>query len=86
MQKLFSEEALRAMQSVDLMSVDINTLVDIKDVKVDPSLPQPERIREYLRQIKNPFCYRDGDVVVKVSFAENGVSLEERLQDYLSLF
>ncbi len=85
MHKQISEEALKAMQSVDMMSVDINTLVDIKDVHVDPDLPLPERIQEYIRQIKNPFCYRDGDVVVKVSFSDNNISLEERLKDYFSM-
>ena len=31
----------------------IETLVDIRDVHVDPNLPKEERIREYVRQIKN---------------------------------
>lgn len=85
MKSIDSEETLKQMQSVDIMSVDINTLVDIKDVNISPDLPQEERIREYVRQIKNPFCYRDGDVVIKVSFSDNNISLEERLEDYFSM-
>lgn len=85
MKSIDSEETLKQMQSVDIMSVDINTLVDIKDVNISPDLPQEERIREYIRQIKNPFCYRDGDVVIKVSFSDNNISLEERLEDYFSM-
>ena len=81
MKSIDSEETLKQMQSVDIMSVDINTLVDIKDVNISPDLPQEERIREYVRQIKNPFCYRDGDVVIKVSFSDNNISLEERLEE-----
>ena len=42
-------------------------LVDIRDVKIDRSLPSEERIKSFIEQIKNP--YQVGDTVVKVSFA-----------------
>ena len=34
-------------------------------------------------QIGNPYCYRCGKVVVKVSFAETDATLEDRLEHYL---
>ena len=33
-------------------------LADIRDVTVDPNLPKEERIAEFLRQIKNPYCWK----------------------------
>ena len=33
-------------------------LADIRDVSVDQSLSKEERIAEFLRQIKNPYCFR----------------------------
>ena len=44
----------------------IDELVDIRDVKLDSSLGQAERIQSFLQQIKNPYCFRVGDVVVNV--------------------
>ena len=58
-------------------------LVDIRDVSVDQSLPKEERIAEFLRQIKNPYCFRCGKFTVRARFAENGVSLEDCLKQIL---
>ena len=46
----------------------IDELVDIRDVKLDSSLGQAERIQSFLQQIKNPYCFRVGDVVVNLMF------------------
>lgn len=49
---------------------NISQLVDIRDVKIDRNLPSDERIRSFIEQIKNPYCFKVGDTVVKVSFAD----------------
>lgn len=59
-------------------------LVDINDVTVSDKLPQKERIREYIRQIKNPYQFKCGDIAVTVSFANQGKALEESLIALLS--
>jgi hypothetical protein len=63
--------------------VDISELADIRDVVIDTTLPVEERRKSYLRQIKNPRLYRCGDTVVRVSFADNGPTLKDLLQQYL---
>jgi len=65
------------------ISVNINDLADIRDVEIDPLLPKTERQKSYLQQIKNPHLYRCGDMIVRVSFAKTGVTLEDRLKQYL---
>ena len=57
--------------------------VDIRDVKVNTALPKRERILDFIRQIGNPYCYRHGKYVVRVSFADTDVSLEDRLEAYI---
>ena len=52
-------------------------LVDIRTVSVDMELPKEERISEFVRQIKNPYLFKCGEFVVKASFSENGLSLED---------
>ena len=44
-------------------------LVDIRDVKIDRSLPTEERIKSFVEQIKNPYQFKVGDTVVRVAFA-----------------
>jgi len=58
-------------------------LADIRDVSVDQSLPKEERIAEFVRQIKNPYCFRCGKFTVRAQFADNGVSLEDCLKQIL---
>ena len=58
-------------------------LVDIRDISVDQALSREERIAEFLRQIKNPHCFKCGKFTVHAQFAENGVSLEDCLKQVL---
>ena len=68
------------LRNIDIRKIDPAELVDIRDVQTRRELPKEERIREFIRQIRNPYCFRVGKVAVKVSYAENGASLEERLE------
>lgn len=72
-------EEIRKMRDLDIRTVDKEMLVDIKDVKINTKLPDKERITDFLDQIKNPYCYLDNGIVVKISFSGN-----QRLEDILS--
>lgn len=74
---------LEEMKNLDIRTVDPQSLVDRRMVRINKDLPQKERLKQYVEQIKNPYCYLDGDVVVKVSFTDESVTLEERLQAYI---
>lgn len=50
-------------------SGETGELVDIRNVKIDRSLPSEDRIKSFIEQIKNPYLFKVGDTVVKVSFA-----------------
>ena len=65
---------------MDVRAVDPAALVDIRNVT---ALPKRERILDFIRQIGNPYCYRHGKYVVRVSFADTDVSLEDRLEAYI---
>ena len=74
---------LDAMSRIDIRTVDPDTLVDIREVTVDTSLPREERIRDFISKIKNPYCYKFGKFVVKVKFADNGETIDDRMESYL---
>ena len=56
---------------------------DIREGCVDPKLPKEERIAEFLRQIKNPYCFQCGKFTVRARFAASGPSLEDCLKQAL---
>ena len=70
------------LKGVDFRTVDPSYLVDINDVKVSRDLPQQERAVDFIRQIRNPYLYKCGDMIVKVSFADTDETLEDRLEGY----
>ncbi len=78
-----NKDTIRAMQNVDIRAVDPETLRDIRDVQVRTELPKQERMLDFIRQIGNPYCYRHGKYVVKVSFTDTDVTLEERMLSYI---
>lgn len=63
--------------------MDVKELVDIRDVRVDKALPRQERIASFVRQIKDPYNFRCGEFIIRVGFANNGATLEDRLHGIL---
>lgn len=74
---------LEEMKAVDVRTVDRDTLVDINDVVIDRTLPKEERIRSFVKQIKNPYCFKCGNIVIKTSFADTDRTLEDCMEHYL---
>ena len=74
---------MEEMKNVDIRTVDRESLADINDVHNNRKLPREERMADFIRQIKNPYCYRCGKAVVKVGFTDTEVTLEDRLEHYL---
>ena len=63
-------EQWEAMRKVDIRTVDKSQLVDIRPIKIDEKLPPIERWFSYLRQVKNPYCVRVGDIAIKLNFPD----------------
>ena len=78
-----SIETIKTMKNVDIRTVDKASLVDIKDVKINPSASREEKAAEYLRQIKNPYCFLCSGYAVKLQFADSGKTFEDCLTEYI---
>lgn len=61
------------------------SLVDIRDVEIQRELPCEERIKSFVEQIKNPYCFKVGSVVVNVSYSAGGATLNDRFVEMLSM-
>ena len=55
---------------------------DISCVSIDTSASCAERIKQYVEQVGDPYCYTDSGIVVKLAFSNTDVSLQDRLRAY----
>lgn len=80
-----SEEmtAIEDMKRVDPRTVERTALVQRSSVRLDPNAAREDRLRDFVRQIKNPYCYLDGKTVVKISFSHTDTTMEDCLAHYL---
>lgn len=79
----FSSNDISSMKDIDIRNVDKNNLVDLDTVEIDPAKPIQERIQSFLKQIQNPYCFRIGDVAVKVNYRSDGPSFQQNFEDVL---
>ena len=73
----------RALLDTDFSDVDIEDLTDVRKIKIDKNLPQEKRQAQYLKQVGNPYLLRRGSMMIKVSFANNGLSMEQAFENLL---
>ena len=79
----FPRKSISAMKDVDIRSVDKDSLVDLDSVQIDSSQSVQERVQSFLQQIQNPYCFRIGDVALKVNYKQDGPSFQQNLEDIL---
>lgn len=69
--------------NVDVRTVDRSTLRDIGNVQLNEELSKTDKMKSYVEQIGNPYCYLDNNMVVKISFTDTEATLEDRLKSYI---
>jgi hypothetical protein len=73
---------LNGLKNIDIEQCEQDQLVDLRSVSIDKALPVPERMRFFIKQIKNPYLFKVDDITVKVEFS-SGKSLEDSLLSFL---
>lgn len=76
-------EEYRALLDVDFADVDIKDMPDMAEIKINKSLSQEERQKQYLDKVGNPYLIRIGNMKIKVRFANNGISMEQAFENLL---
>lgn len=76
-------EEYRALLDTDFSDADIEQLTDIRNIKIDKNLSQEKRQAQFLKQVGNPYLLRRGSIMIKVSFANNGLSMEQAFENLL---
>lgn len=62
----------------------LESLVDIRDVKIDRSKPVEERMKSYVEQIKNPYLFKVGNTIVRVSYANTQATINDNFANLLA--
>ena len=73
----------RKFLEMDFSDVTLEELTDIGKIRIDRKRSVEERKRQYLNQVKNPYLVKAGDTMVKIRFANNGVSFEDVFENLL---
>ena len=78
-----TREKLQEMAAVDIRSVDINGLTDLRDIVVDTKKPVAQKLASFAAQTNNVYVHRIGDYIVKVRFMKEGPTIDDKMEEYL---
>ena len=73
---------IEEMKAVDIRTVDPENLVDVSGILISDDMTKEERVAEFVKQVKNPYCFRVGDMVVKNVYSSDGISLKDRFEQF----
>ncbi|MCF0185753.1 MAG: hypothetical protein HUJ98_04610 [Bacteroidaceae bacterium] len=76
------EEHKRFLEA-DFDDVKLDDLVDISKIRIDRNRTLERRKKQFIRAAKNPYLVKVGDTMVKIRFANNGISFEEAFENLL---
>lgn len=68
--------------SVNIGAVDAQKLSDISTLELNNSLPKEKRAAYVLEKLKNPLCFRCGDMGIKLEFDDSGQSIQDVLTNF----
>ena len=68
----------------EFRQVDRASLVDIRTVNIDRSLPTVEKVKSFVAQVNDPYCFCVGDVVVRVAYANTNNTLNDQFSNLLA--
>ena len=58
-------------------------LVDIRDIKLDTTLPLLERKKSLIRQLKNPYQFKYKNIIVNIEFIGSD-TIEQKLMQFIN--
>lgn len=76
-------EEYKTLLDTDFSDVDIEQLTDIRNIRINKKLSREKRQAQFLKQVGNPYLFRRGSMMIKVSFANNGLSMEQAFENLL---
>lgn len=78
-----TNDELKKMAAVDVRTVDINTLTDLRDIRIDTKAPVEKKLASFAEQTNNLYVSRIGDYIVKVRYQKEGQTIDEKMKEYI---
>lgn len=75
--------SISELANIDIEKVSKEDLVDVSCFTFDNTIPHAERVDQIISLVKNPYCFRVGNLGVKLEFPEEAPSLQEILTNFL---
>ncbi len=75
--------SMSELAKIDIEKVSKEDLVDVSCLTFDNNIPHEERVDQIISSVKNPYCFRVGNLGVKLEFPEEAPSLQEILTNFL---
>jgi hypothetical protein len=76
-------EMLDSFMSIDMQTVNVESLADISTLKLDNSIPKEKRTTYVLESLKNPLCFRYGEMGIKLEFNDDAPPMGDILKNFL---
>ena len=74
---------LSKLADIDIEAVNKEDLTDVSGFALDNAVPQEQRAARILATLGNPYCFRVGDMGVKLEFSEGAPALQDVFNDFL---
>lgn len=71
------------LASINIDAVNKEDLVEVSGISFDNTVPLEQRAARILETVKNPYCFRVGDIGVKLEFSDNAPALQDVFTDLL---
>lgn len=79
---MIDKSTLKTMSELEITAVDSALLADITTVHIDTSLDAEARLKLFLSQIKNPYCFNCDATPVRIRYTQSGKPLSKVLSSY----
>ncbi len=79
---MITSEMIVQFMHADIKNTDMESLVDIRTLEFDNSLPKEKRLLYIMKELKNPFCFRYGNMGIQIEFDDNASPMDEVLADF----
>jgi hypothetical protein len=80
---MITPEMIDNFMSINMNTVDVQKLADISTLELDNSIPQEKRPAYVLEKLKNPLCFRCGEIGVKLEFDDTAPPIQEVLANFM---
>ncbi len=75
--------SMERLASVDIQAISKEDLIDVSGTTFDNNIPRKQRAAQVLQMTGNPYCFRVGELCVKLEFLDSAPPLQDTFSSFL---